>query len=539
MKHAYCTYFDHNYLPRALLMLRSLRAHDSDSTVYALALSDLCRAALKRLALPKVEVIALDELERAYPELLAVKLDRTPIEYIFTLTPVLPLYVFGLAPVERVTYVDADLCFFSSPRPVLDATAEASVAITPHNFSPRLRDKIVYGRFNVGWMSFRRCPEGLDCLQAYKANCLAWCHDRLEDGRFADQRYLDAWPDAYPGLAIVTHKGVNAAPWNADNYAFTERDGQFFADGDPLVCYHFSSIRIEPDGGFESPIPEGHGAAEDVLARRIIRPYVARLLRERAELHRRFPALAAAEHANLRYRAGPPPPQGPPWRFVGPAWPDAKIDARVSDAAIGAAIALFFTLEAAGERAADSLLGRIIARVAQGRPRISVLDWRGGVGQNYLTAKAAAPGIALDWHVFDAPAYCDYGNVLNPAVRFHETPAALATRRYDLVFARGTLGLDPDWRRTFMDLSQAAEHALVLAPVIVHQRSTFVAANHPPEWRKGAGVNTWILGEKDLQAAAAKAGLTDVGEVPGPALEAFPEMPGLAAMRAMVLARKA
>jgi len=97
MKHAYCTYFDHNYLSRALLMLRSLRAYDAESTVFVLALSDLCQAALKRLDLPKVEVIALYELEQAYPELLTVKLDRTPIEYNFTLTPVLPLYVFGLA----------------------------------------------------------------------------------------------------------------------------------------------------------------------------------------------------------------------------------------------------------------------------------------------------------------------------------------------------------------------------------------------------------------------------------------------------------
>jgi len=537
MKHAYCTYFDHNYLSRALLMLRSLRAYDAESTVFVLALSDLCQAALKRLDLPKVEVIALYELEQAYPELLTVKLDRTPIEYNFTLTPVLPLYVFGLAPVERVIYVDADLYFFSSPQPVLDATAQASVAITPHNFSPLMRDKIVYGRFNVGWMTFRCCPEGLDCLETYKANCLAWCFDRLEDGRFADQRYLDAWPDSYPGLAIVTHKGVNAGPWNADNYRFSERGGRFFADDDPLVCYHFSSIRIEPDGSFEGLIPDGHRAAESVLVRRIIRPYTARLLRERVELRRRFPALAAAEYAGLRYRGAAPRPSGPPWRFVGRTWPDTKADARVSDAAIGEAIALYFNLEAAGARNPDTLLGQIIARVAQGRRRISVLDWRGGVGQSYFAAKAAAPDVELDWHVFEAPAYCDYGKALNAPVQFHEIPAPLGMPRYDLVFVRGTLGLDPDWRRTFIDLSRATEHALVLAPVLVHQASTFVAANHPPEWRNGAGVNAWIVSEQDLQAAAAEAGLRVVGQVPGPPIAGFAEMPGQATARVMVLTR--
>jgi putative methyltransferase (TIGR04325 family) len=538
MKHAYCTYFDHNYLSRALLMLRSLRAFDAESTIFVLALSDLCQAALKRVALPKVEVIALAELERAYPELLAVKLDRTPIEYIFTLTPTLPLYVFGAAQVERVTYVDADLYFFSSPQPVLDATAQASVAITPHNFSPSMRDKIVYGRFNVGWMSFRRSPEGLACLEAYKMNCLAWCYDRLEDGLFADQRYLDTWPESYPGLAIIAHKGVNTGPWNADNYRFTERGGQFFADGDPLVCYHFSSIRIEPNGSFEGPIPEGHRVTESLLVRRIIRPYVAHLLRERVELHRRFPALAAAEYASLRYHVPAPRPAGPPWRFVGRNWPDTKTDTIVSNATIGDAITLYFKLEASGARDPDPLFGQIIGRVAEGRRKISVLDWYGGVGQNYFTAKASAPKMEFDWHVFEMPAYCDYGKALNAPVRFHETTAPPNWRRYDLVLVRGTLGLDPDWRRTFINLSRATEHALVLSPVLVHQSGTFVAAKHPPEWRNGAGVNAWIVSEQDLQAAAAEAGLAIVGQVPGPLIADFKEMPGQVTARVMVLTRR-
>jgi putative methyltransferase (TIGR04325 family) len=482
-------------------------------------------------------VIALAELERAHPELLEVKLDRTPIEYIFTLTPTLPLYVLNVAPIERVIYVDADLYFFASPQPVLDATAQASVAITPHNFSPLRRDKIVYGRFNVGWMTFRRCPEGLDCLATYKANCLAWCHDRVEDGRFADQRYLDAWPAAYPNLVIVAQKGVNVGPWSADNYAFTERNGRFFVDDEPLVCYHFSSVRIEPDGSFAIPIPEGHEAAESVLVRRIVRPYIARLLRERVELHRRFPALVAAEYAGLRYQGAVARPSGPLWRFVGTTWPDTKLDERVSDDAIGAAIALYFKNETAGTGNADVLLGQIIAHVAQGRRRISVLDWRGGVGQNYFVAKASAADIELDWHVFEARAYCDYGKALDSPVQFHEAPAAVERQRYDLVFVRGTLGFDPDWRSTLAELFGAAERALFLAPVFVHERSTFVAANHPPEWRSGAGIDTWIFGETDFQAAATDAGLTAVGELPSFPMEAFAEMPGAVTARVMVLAR--
>ncbi|MGO9785705.1 MAG: hypothetical protein ACLPL5_02735, partial [Stellaceae bacterium] len=258
---------------------------------------------------------------------------------------------------------------------------------------------------------------------------------------------------------------------------------------------------------------------------------------ERIELHRRFSALAAAEYAGLRFRRAASRPLGPPWRFVGRTWPDTKDDARESDAAIGDAIARYFNLEAAGARAADPLLGQIIARVAQGRRKISVLDWRGGVGQSYFEAKAAVPDIELDWHVFEAPAYCDYGKALDAPVQFHETSAPIERQRYDLVFARGTLGFDADWRRTFMNLSRAAKHTLALVPVLVHPAGSFVAANHPPQWRNGAGVNAWIVGEKDLQAAAAEAGLRVVGQVPGQPMGVFAEMPGQVTVRVMVLTR--
>ena len=52
MKEVYCTYFDHNYLSRATLMIESLRRYDQ-SPIYVLALSDLCETILRELALPE------------------------------------------------------------------------------------------------------------------------------------------------------------------------------------------------------------------------------------------------------------------------------------------------------------------------------------------------------------------------------------------------------------------------------------------------------------------------------------------------------
>lgn len=311
MKDIFCTYFDHNYLSRALLMIESLRQFEVDTPVHVLALSDLCVDILKDLALPNVEIIPLAEIEGAYPELAAVKPTRSLIEYYFTLSPFLPHYLFARTAADRITYLDADIYFFTSPKPVLDSLGEASVAITPHRFSFAFRNHVVYGQFNVAWITFRRCAEGLDCLNAYKADCLDWCHDRLEGDRFGDQKYLDRWPGRYPALRIITHKGVNLANWNVQGYLIRFKNNQILIDDeDPLVFYHFSTTKILPDGSVKILFePDGGRRSMAALTEHVITPYRTMLEGKTRLLARRFPAISNAT-IDIRYaRAGQPPAQ--------------------------------------------------------------------------------------------------------------------------------------------------------------------------------------------------------------------------------------
>lgn len=301
MKDIYCTYFDHNYLSRATLMIESLRRYDQ-SPVYVLALSDLCETILRELALPNVEIVPLAKLEAAYPELAPLKQSRRLIEYYFTLSPFLPHYLFANTDADRITYLDGDLYFFSSPRPVIDAFGEASVAITPHRFSFAYRNHLVYGRFNVAWITYRRNAEGLDCVNTYKAECAAWCYDRIEDGKFGDQKYLDAWPNRYPALKIIEHKGFNLAIWNIDGYVIRVRNGTVMIDNDPLIFYHFASTRLQPDGTVRVPVTSRGGRSQAALRDNVVRPYEEMLEREHRRLLGRFPALATAE-SQIRYPA--------------------------------------------------------------------------------------------------------------------------------------------------------------------------------------------------------------------------------------------
>ncbi len=301
MNDIYCAYFDHNYLSRAVLTIESLRRFEPKTPIYVLTLSELCETILRDLALPNVEIVPLAALEEAYPELAAIKPTRKLIEYYFTLSPFLPHYLFSRTAADRITYIDADLYFFTSPRPVLESLGEASVAITPHRFSFEFRNHVRFGLFNVAWITYRRCDEGLECLNAYKADCTAWCYDRLEDGRFADQKYLDAWPDRYPALKIIAHKGFNLAMWNIHNYMIRLKNNVVMIDDDPLVFFHFASTQMRPDGSAQVFVPHRGGRSKTVLFEHVVAPYVAKLEEECRLLAKRFPTLATAI-GNIRYQ---------------------------------------------------------------------------------------------------------------------------------------------------------------------------------------------------------------------------------------------
>jgi len=236
-------------------------------------------------------VVTLAELEAGDPALAAVKSDRTRVEYYFTLSPCWPRWLLATHPeIERVTYLDADLFFFASPEPVFAAmdAASASVLMTAHRFPAGLQHYERHGKFNVGILSFRNDAAGRACLADWRERCLAWCHDRLEDGKYADQKYLDDWPTRLgAGLLVLEHPGVNLAPWNWVAHRCVVSDGQVTADGEPLVLFHFARFRpIRGDWWWQSGQLD-YGVMPRPLRNAIYGPYWRALAAARAELRTR------------------------------------------------------------------------------------------------------------------------------------------------------------------------------------------------------------------------------------------------------------
>lgn len=239
----FCTYFDIHYLPRGLCLIDSLERYCPEFTLTVLCLDDLCLERIKGLKRHAVVPVSMAELEAANPELLGVKGDRNRLEYYYTCGPTFIRYALNRDPrVDLMTYLDADMYFYSSPQPLFDAFEGHSIGVVGHHL-PEFRVDIKTGLFNVGWVSFRRDQDGLACLNRWRSQCIEWCYERYEESKYCDQLYLDEWPELFKGFYEFTHHGANVAGWNVGDYRFSLRDGRVFVDNDPLIFYHFHGFK--------------------------------------------------------------------------------------------------------------------------------------------------------------------------------------------------------------------------------------------------------------------------------------------------------
>lgn len=274
----YCTYFDHNYLPRGLALYHSLQRHAPGAELWVLCLSEACHQALTALDLPGLVPVRLADFEAANPDVAATRSSRSLIEYYFTCSPAWMLFVLNSKPdAEWVTYLDSDLFFFASPDPIYVEMKDAAFGIIPHRFSQGLEYYRRYGLYNVGWVSVRRRDDGIAALRWWRERCVEWCYDRVEDDRFADQRYLDRMPEMFSGVHVISHLGANLAPWNLADCRLEWNNGGIQIERRyQLVFFHFYGIK-RSGGYYFTGHRLYHAPFSGLMKDGLYKPYVAAL----------------------------------------------------------------------------------------------------------------------------------------------------------------------------------------------------------------------------------------------------------------------
>lgn len=250
MNRNFATLFDSRYLVKGLVMLESLIRESFDRhTIYVLAMDKECEEALRRINLRGVMVHSLADFE-AVTRMNKVRATRSWKEYCWTCASVFTDFVAPMCS-DRVTYLDADLMFFSDPELIFTEIGQKSIGITPHRFArkdePRLNQN---GRYNVQWVTFHGAV-GRECLKRWAKQCRDWCYHTNIDGKFGDQGYLDEWPTRYAGeVCEISHIGAGLAPWNIANYTVEKVLDTVMADNSTVLFYHYHEFEEMSDGLF-------------------------------------------------------------------------------------------------------------------------------------------------------------------------------------------------------------------------------------------------------------------------------------------------
>lgn len=278
----FCTLFDTAYLSRGLVMYNSLKQHTDNFHLYIFAFDDLCYTMLSTLNLDNITVISLSMLENN--DLTEAKKTRTRAEYCWTCTSSVIEYILVNYNTPDCTYLDADLFFFRSPSAIFDELkkSEKSVLITEHRYSTLSGyfEQKKAGRFCVQFITFTNNPESRHVLNIWKNQCLNWCFNKYEYGKFGDQKYLDEWPEKYENVHILNHQGGGVAPWNIRRYNIIEKNNSLYGidlatnEQFNLIFFHFHFVRFQENG----KVDLGWNYLSKKIKRIIYYPYILKII---------------------------------------------------------------------------------------------------------------------------------------------------------------------------------------------------------------------------------------------------------------------
>ena len=245
----FCTLFDSKYLLQGLALHESLMQFGINFHLFIFAFDDISYGILVKLNFTNVTVISLREFEDN--ELKVVKPFRSVSEYCWTCSSSAILFVFNNYKVPNCIYVDADIFFYDSPDKLINELSEGkNIIITRHNYSENYKHLLDRGEFCVQFVYFENKPDALLVLNEWRNDCLNWCYARIEDGKFGDQKYLDAWPIKYRNVHIMNSMGAGIAPWNISDYRISNVNKKTSVYNlkeslkSDLFFYHFHGLKL-------------------------------------------------------------------------------------------------------------------------------------------------------------------------------------------------------------------------------------------------------------------------------------------------------
>jgi hypothetical protein len=250
--HAY-TSFSFSYLNRARVLASTLRRQHPDWIIWAV-LTDRAPAGfifdLQQEGYDRVVTVE---------DLFCVEVDRwlfghDIVEACTAVKGRAMQHILADPDCEKLIYLDPDIAVFNPLTPIVDLLSSHSIVLTPHQVDPApasarvaIMDNEVaslnYGVFNLGFIAVANDDEGRRFADWWADRLHDWCHDRLDEGIFVDQKWCNLVPCFFDSVRILRDPGYNVASWNLNERKMTyDARGAALINGVPLRFYHFTKL---------------------------------------------------------------------------------------------------------------------------------------------------------------------------------------------------------------------------------------------------------------------------------------------------------
>ncbi len=238
----FSTLFDSNYASKGIALYLSLERQTDNFVLYVMGMDRKCQEILNRCGFKHMVVECIEDLNS--PELAIAEGNRSRAEFCWTCGAFFTDYFLHKYKLPDITYLDSDLMFFSCPQVVFDEleAKNASVGLAPHFTKYPL-----FGKYCVQWVYFKNDKDGAGCLRWWRDKCLKWCYCKMEDGKYADQKYLDYFADKFNNVCEIENRGVGIANWNMDYYRISNNEVTYKGSSWPVVFFHYSGFSVTVD----------------------------------------------------------------------------------------------------------------------------------------------------------------------------------------------------------------------------------------------------------------------------------------------------
>jgi len=246
----FCTIITSDYLPKALVLYKSLWEYNKNVTLQVLVADNNPVPAISS-AFTGINIIDLNSLS-ANPLLKRIY-EKYAYPYIdhfrWALKPILLSYL--IERFNKVVYVDCDIFFANNYAFIFNELDTSPILLTPHwqNINP-LSDESSFvstfteGIFNAGFIGANK--NSVEALNWWAQACHFKMGTFHNIGIQDDQKYLDIFPVFFENTKILRHKGCNVAAWNTQECKRTLVNGNVLINKEfPIIFIHFNDMLIK------------------------------------------------------------------------------------------------------------------------------------------------------------------------------------------------------------------------------------------------------------------------------------------------------